>query len=90
MTPPFADQEFPILSYWHYGLGKAVAFTSDASQPPVPPGGIFWTSEWYASAMYSRFWEQVVGWTLRPFESRRLNMTDRVPRRPNPRRRRGP
>ncbi len=52
-----------------------MAFTSDASQPPVPPGGIFWTSEWYASAMYSRFWEQVVGWTLRPFELRRLNIT---------------
>ena len=33
VTPPVADQEFPILAYWHYGLGKAVAFTSDASPP---------------------------------------------------------
>jgi len=24
VTPPFADQEFPILAHWHYGLGKSV------------------------------------------------------------------
>ena len=29
----FADQDFPLLAYWHYGLGKAVAFTSDAGNP---------------------------------------------------------
>ena len=33
VTPKFADQEFPLLAYWHYGLGKAVAFTSDAGKP---------------------------------------------------------
>ena len=32
-TPKSADQEFPLLAYWHYGLGKAVAFTSDAGKP---------------------------------------------------------
>ena len=33
VTPKFADQDFPLLAYWHYGLGKAVAFTSDAGKP---------------------------------------------------------
>ena len=33
ITPKFADMEFPLLAYWHYGLGKAVAFTSDAGDP---------------------------------------------------------
>src|SRR5581483_7168659 len=27
LTPRFADMDFPLLAYWHYGLGKAVAFT---------------------------------------------------------------
>ena len=29
-TPLIAGHDFPILAYWHYGLGKSVAFTSDA------------------------------------------------------------
>jgi Mg-chelatase subunit ChlD len=74
VTPPFAEQEFPLLAYWHYGLGKAVAFTSDAGEPK------FWAREWAEgdagrAGMYAKFWEQVVNWSLRPTESRRLNMT---------------
>ncbi len=74
-TPRFADQEFPLLAYWHYGLGKAVAFTSDAGEPK------FWARDWTRAgaagqgAMYGKFWEQVIDWSLRPTESRRLNMT---------------
>ncbi len=29
-TPKIGETNFPILAYWQYGLGKAVAFTSDA------------------------------------------------------------
>ncbi len=73
-TPRFADQEFPLLAYWHYGLGKAVAFTSDAGEPK------FWSRAWTQggagqAALYGKFWEQVIDWSLRPTESRRLNMT---------------
>jgi hypothetical protein len=73
-TPRFADQEFPLLAYWHYGLGKAVAFTSDAGDPR------FWSRDWTQGGagqggMYGKFWEQVIDWSLRPTESRRLNMT---------------
>ena len=35
LTPRFAGQDFPLLAYWHYGLGKAVGFTSDAGNPRV-------------------------------------------------------
>ena len=72
MTPRFADQDFPLLAYWHYGLGKSVAFTSDAGDPQ------FWSRDWARGAeggMYAKFWEQVVDWSLRPTESRQLNMT---------------
>jgi uncharacterized membrane protein len=70
ITPMLADQEFPILAYWHYGLGKAVAFTSDAGNPK------FWSRAWaeQEGGVYAKFWEQVVDWSLRPTESKRLNM----------------
>jgi uncharacterized membrane protein/Mg-chelatase subunit ChlD len=68
-TPPFAEQDFPLLAYWHYGLGKAVAFTSDAGNPR------FWSRDWAEGGVFARFWEQVIDWSLRPVESKRLNMT---------------
>ncbi len=71
--PPQPDQDFPILAYWHYGLGKSVAFTSDArSLLPDKPA---WDREWAGSDMYSKFWEQVVEWALRPTETGRMIMT---------------
>src|SRR5262249_1469295 len=30
VTPKLPDDDFPILAHWTYGLGKGVAFTSDA------------------------------------------------------------
>jgi uncharacterized membrane protein len=68
-SPKIADQDFPLLATWHYGLGKAVAFTSDAGDPK------FWSREWAEGGMFARFWEQVVEWSLRPTERGRLLMT---------------
>jgi uncharacterized membrane protein len=67
MTPQFAEQDFPLLAYWQYGLGKGVAFTSDARQ--------LWDRDWARSEMYTRFWEQLLDWSLRPVESKRLTLT---------------
>ncbi len=73
MTPRFAEQDFPVLAYWNYGLGKAVAFTSDAGKPD------FWSRAWLSGAggregIFAGFWEQILGWALRPVESGRLVM----------------
>jgi uncharacterized membrane protein len=73
-SPAIAEQDFPILAHWHYGLGKAVAFTSDAARHP-PPDNKFWARDWAESAMYAKFWEQIIDWSLRPVESKRLVMT---------------
>ncbi len=72
MAPKIGDQEFPILAYWTYGLGRTVAFTSDARSQPSRPA---WDREWAESDMYGKFWEQVIDYTLRPTETGRLQMT---------------
>ena len=72
MAPKVGDQEFPILAYWTYGLGRSVAFTSDARSQPSRPA---WDREWASSDMYAKFWEQVVDYALRPTETGKLQMT---------------
>jgi len=74
MTPKMGGTTFPILAYWHYGLGKGVAFTSDARS--LPGGPQFWDRDWASSNIYAKFWEQVVDWSLRPVETgKHLSMT---------------
>jgi uncharacterized membrane protein len=72
LGPPTGDQEFPILAYWNYGLGKSVAFTSDARSTIRRPA---WDRDWAQSDMYLKFWEQVINWSLRSVETGRLTMT---------------
>ena len=47
----------PVLATWQYGLGRAVAFTSD--------DGLRWTSGWGTWPDAARFWSQAVRWMLR-------------------------
>jgi hypothetical protein len=76
--PSVGEQEYPVLAYWQYGLGKSVAFTSDAGQMIDKDGNlaIGWGKDWANSqtGMYLKFWEQVIGWTLRSVETGKLNM----------------
>jgi uncharacterized membrane protein len=55
MTSPRDD---PIFAYWRYGLGKAVAFMSDAKNR--------WAAPWVASgSTFTKFWAQTIRWTVR-------------------------
>ncbi len=47
----------PLMAHWQYGVGKSVAFTSDAASR--------WGSRWTAWSDYQSFWEQVVRWSMR-------------------------
>jgi uncharacterized membrane protein len=47
----------PLLEVWRYGLGRAVAFTSDAKPK--------WGVDWLRWRDFNKFWAQVVRWTLR-------------------------
>jgi Mg-chelatase subunit ChlD len=51
-----SDQDDPILASWQYGLGRTLAFTSDAKPR--------WALEWLKWGDFSKFWSQAVGWTL--------------------------
>jgi uncharacterized membrane protein len=49
-------QDDPLLASWQYGLGRAVAWTSDATGR--------WAQRWVAWDGFVRFWAQVVRWTI--------------------------
>jgi hypothetical protein len=46
----------PVLAQWQYGLGRAVAWTSDLKGR--------WASDWVAWDRFNRFAAQLVAWTL--------------------------
>lgn len=49
-----SDRDDPVLATWQYGLGRTVAWTSDAK-------GI-WTSKWLQWEQSVRFWKNIVSW----------------------------
>jgi uncharacterized membrane protein len=49
-------QEDPLLAAWQYGLGRAVAWTSDATGR--------WAKQWVQWEGFPRFWAQAVRWTI--------------------------
>ena len=51
-----SHKDEPILAGWNYGLGKAVAWTSDAKPA--------WAKEWIPWRNFGKFWGQVINWTL--------------------------
>lgn len=46
----------PILAQWQFGLGRAVAFTSDVTAR--------WSSAWVSWGSFSQFWGQVFKWAV--------------------------
>jgi Mg-chelatase subunit ChlD len=51
-----SEKEDPILAAWQYGLGRSVAFTSDATGR--------WGREWVQWQGYPTFWVQAVRYTI--------------------------
>jgi uncharacterized membrane protein len=60
-TPLWTHQGDPLLAHWQYGLGRTVAFTSDAKPR--------WAKTWLAWEKYRQFWVQVAQWSLRRTEN---------------------
>jgi uncharacterized membrane protein len=51
------EEQDPLLAHWQFGLGRAVAFTSDAKPR--------WAKDWVAWERFGRFWAQAVRWCSR-------------------------
>lgn len=62
------EYQDPLLSSWQYGLGRSVAFTSDATAR--------WAADWVNWDGFSTFWSQAVQWTIT--ESANNNVEMRV------------
>jgi uncharacterized membrane protein len=60
-TPLWTDKGDPLLAHWQYGLGRVVAFTSDAKAR--------WASSWLRWEKYRQFWSQLAQWSLRRLEN---------------------
>jgi uncharacterized membrane protein len=60
-TPLWTHQGDPLLAHWQYGLGRAVAFTSDARPK--------WARNWTGWERYRQFWSQIGQWSLRRLEN---------------------
>jgi len=56
----------PILASWQYGLGKAVAFTSDASGR--------WARNWLTWGSFSSFWNQTISYVSSPVDSSNIEL----------------
>ncbi len=64
---PLPDQPAPILAHWRYGVGKSVAFTSDA--------GARWTKLWLNWPGVRQFWGQIFRWATRELRSDNFRIT---------------
>jgi uncharacterized membrane protein len=60
-TPLWTENGDPLLAHWQYGLGRAVAFTSDARGR--------WGKNWLGWPQFRQFWAQVAQWSLRRTEN---------------------
>jgi len=69
-----SDKDDPILASWRYGLGKAVAFTSDAKN--------HWAAPWLlGGGTFTRFWAQTIRWTVRTTSRAELDTTVEIDQR---------
>ncbi len=56
--PAESRENATLVAAWRFGLGRAVAFTSDA--------GNVWTNRWFASPYYDKLFSQMVRYSMRP------------------------
>lgn len=64
-VPIVSEKGDPILAHWQYGLGRSVAFTSDAKSR--------WAQDWMGWSKYRQFWTQVARWAIRRVDASDFN-----------------
>lgn len=64
-----SHRDDPVLAAWQYGLGRVVAWTSDALG--------LWTSHWLQWNQAAQWWANVVTWTL-PAQNSSMNINGQI------------
>lgn len=64
-VPLVSEKGDPVLAHWQYGLGRSVAFTSDARSK--------WAQDWLGWSKYKQFWTQVARWAIRRVDAAEFN-----------------
>ncbi len=59
-------REDPLLAQWQYGLGRAVAWTSDTRQQ--------WATSWIGTPEFGTLTAQLVAWTLPPQDAEGIDV----------------
>lgn len=70
MVVPSNDGTDPLYAWWNHGVGRAVAFTSDATGR--------WANAWLDWGEFRAFWEQTVRWLMRPAAPPNASLRTRV------------
>ena len=65
-----SDGDDPLFAWWHFGLGKSIAFTSDL--------GNRWATQWPSWSGFPEFWEGCVRWSMRGATPPNMSITSRV------------
>jgi uncharacterized membrane protein len=60
----------PLLAHWQYGLGRVVAWTSDAKGR--------WATDWLSWQDFPKFWSQVVRWSVAENEAGGLQVQTKM------------
>ena len=60
-------REDPLLAQWQYGLGRAVAWTSDTRQQ--------WATSWIGTPEFGTLTAQLVAWTLPPRDAEGIEVS---------------
>jgi len=69
-VPLLTGKRDPLLAHWQYGLGRAVAFTSDAKNR--------WAAPWLEWDRYEQFWAQVVRWSSRQVQDANVRVNSKI------------
>ncbi len=67
---PVSDGEDPLFAWWHYGLGKSIALTTDL--------GNRWATQWPSWSEFPEFWEACVRWSMRGSSPPNMTVTSKV------------
>ncbi|MEZ6184273.1 MAG: VWA domain-containing protein [Planctomycetota bacterium] len=65
-----SPENAPILAHWQYGVGRSLAFTSDATSR--------WAADWVQWGGYQSFWAQALRWVSKEVQDTAIVPSTRV------------